>query len=93
MIYDDERHEHNNPTTGLRGASKISGDAGAQVFRLIAHRVAPRPTAILTTFGIRSRRKAAASRSPVIVYTVEGEDVLVLRVAHGRRDIQELFPR
>jgi toxin ParE1/3/4 len=28
----------------------------------------------------------------VIVYTVEIEDVLILRVAHGRRDIETLFP-
>jgi toxin ParE1/3/4 len=27
----------------------------------------------------------------VIVYTVEVEDVLVLRVVHGRRDIEALF--
>jgi len=27
----------------------------------------------------------------VIVYCVEDEDVLVLRVAHGRRDIEALF--
>jgi toxin ParE1/3/4 len=29
----------------------------------------------------------------VVVYAVEGEDVLVLRVAHGRRDLDRLFPR
>jgi plasmid stabilization system protein ParE len=28
----------------------------------------------------------------VIVYDVELEDVLILRVAHGRRDIEALFP-
>jgi toxin ParE1/3/4 len=27
----------------------------------------------------------------VIVYCLEGEDVLILRVAHGRRDIESLF--
>ncbi len=27
----------------------------------------------------------------VIVYLVEGEDVFVLRVVHGRRDMEELF--
>jgi toxin ParE1/3/4 len=27
----------------------------------------------------------------VIVYCIEGEDVLILRVAHGRRDIEALF--
>jgi toxin ParE1/3/4 len=27
----------------------------------------------------------------VIVYRVEGEDVWILRVAHGRRDIEALF--
>ncbi len=27
----------------------------------------------------------------VIVYCVEEEDVLILRVAHGRRDLEELF--
>jgi toxin ParE1/3/4 len=27
----------------------------------------------------------------VIVYTVEGEDVLILHVVHGRRDIEALF--
>lgn len=29
----------------------------------------------------------------VIVYAVEAEDVLILRVAHGRRDIEALFGR
>jgi plasmid stabilization system protein ParE len=29
----------------------------------------------------------------VIVYCLELEDVLVLRVAHGRRDIEALLPR
>ncbi len=29
----------------------------------------------------------------VIVYEVEAEDVRILRVAHGRRDIENLFPR
>jgi plasmid stabilization system protein ParE len=29
----------------------------------------------------------------VIVYCLEAEDVLILRVAHGRRDIQALFGR
>lgn len=28
----------------------------------------------------------------VIVYCVEGEDVFILRVVHGRRDIDALFP-
>lgn len=27
----------------------------------------------------------------VIVYDVEGEDVLILRVVHGRRDLEALF--
>jgi toxin ParE1/3/4 len=27
----------------------------------------------------------------VIVYIVEGNDVLILRVAHGRRDMEDLF--
>jgi len=27
----------------------------------------------------------------VIVYAVEGDDVFILRVVHGRRDIEELF--
>jgi plasmid stabilization system protein ParE len=27
----------------------------------------------------------------VIVYSVEGEDVLILRVVHGRRDFETLF--
>jgi toxin ParE1/3/4 len=29
----------------------------------------------------------------VILYEVEVENVLILRVAHGRRDIEALFPR
>jgi toxin ParE1/3/4 len=29
----------------------------------------------------------------VIVYCLEAEDVLILRVAHGRRDIEALFGR
>jgi toxin ParE1/3/4 len=29
----------------------------------------------------------------VIVYSVEGSDVLILRVVHGRRDLETLFER
>jgi toxin ParE1/3/4 len=29
----------------------------------------------------------------IIVYVVDGEDVLILRVAHGRREIETLFGR
>ncbi|MFN0107130.1 MAG: hypothetical protein ACKV2U_34160 [Bryobacteraceae bacterium] len=29
----------------------------------------------------------------VIIYGVEGEDVLILRFAPGSRDIESLFPR
>src|SRR5437868_6926391 len=42
-------------------------------------------------FGVGSRSFAVGDY--VIVYSVEGEDVLILRVAHGRRDIDALFPR
>ncbi len=38
---------------------------------------------------------SGAAASPVgeyvIVYCVEADDVLILRVAHGRRDIEALF--
>jgi len=42
-------------------------------------------------FGVGSRSFTVGDY--VIVYTVEGEDVFILRVAHGRRDIDALFPR
>ena len=42
-------------------------------------------------FGVGSRSFAVGEY--LIVYVVEGEEVLVLRVAHGRRDIDALFPR
>ena len=42
-------------------------------------------------FGSGSRSFAVGDH--VIVYTVEGDDVLILRVAHGRRDIEKLFPK
>jgi toxin ParE1/3/4 len=42
-------------------------------------------------FGVGCRSLAAGEY--VIVYCLEAEDVLVLRVAHGRRDIEALFPR
>lgn len=42
-------------------------------------------------FGVGFRSFAVGKY--VIVYNVEGEDVLILRVAHGRRDIDALFPR
>jgi toxin ParE1/3/4 len=29
----------------------------------------------------------------VIVYEVEGDNILILRVAHGRREVESLFPR
>jgi toxin ParE1/3/4 len=29
----------------------------------------------------------------VIVYEIDAENLLILRVAHGRRDIEALFPR
>ncbi|HMF74114.1 MAG TPA: type II toxin-antitoxin system RelE/ParE family toxin [Bryobacteraceae bacterium] len=42
-------------------------------------------------FGVRSRSFGVGEY--VIVYSVEGDDVLILRVAHGRREIEALFPR
>ncbi len=42
-------------------------------------------------FGVGSRSFPVGDY--VIVYRVEGEDVLILRVAHGRRDIEALFGR
>ena len=43
------------------------------------------------SFGVGSRSFAVGDY--VIIYGVEGEDVLILRVAHGHRDIESLFPR
>ena len=40
-------------------------------------------------FGAGSR--SAAVGEYVIVYCVEGPDVLILRVVHGRRDLETLF--
>ncbi len=40
-------------------------------------------------FGVGSRSFPVGEY--VIVYCVEDEDVLILRVAHGRRDIEALF--
>jgi len=42
-------------------------------------------------FGIGCRSFAVGEY--VIVYTVEVQDVLILRVVHGRRDIEALFAR
>jgi len=42
-------------------------------------------------FGVGCRSLAVGEY--VIVYCLEVEEVLVLRVAHGRRDIEALFPR
>jgi toxin ParE1/3/4 len=42
-------------------------------------------------FGSGSRSFAVGDY--VIIYGVDGEDVFILRVAHGRRDIDALFPR
>jgi toxin ParE1/3/4 len=40
-------------------------------------------------FGVSSRSFTVGEY--VIVYSVDHEDVLILRVAHGRRDIEALF--
>jgi toxin ParE1/3/4 len=40
-------------------------------------------------FGTGSR--SAPVGEYVIVYCVEGQDVLILRVVHGRRDLEALF--
>jgi toxin ParE1/3/4 len=42
-------------------------------------------------FGLGCRSFAVGEY--VIVYCVEADDVLILRVAHGRRDIEALFGR
>jgi toxin ParE1/3/4 len=42
-------------------------------------------------FGLGSRSVAVGDY--VIVYCVEAEDVLILRVVHGRRDLEGLFER
>ena len=42
-------------------------------------------------FGVGSR--SFAVKEYVIVYGVEGDEVQILRVVHGRRDIGFLFPR
>jgi toxin ParE1/3/4 len=42
-------------------------------------------------FGAGSRSSAVGEY--VIVYCLEAEDVLILRVVHGRRDIEALFGR
>jgi toxin ParE1/3/4 len=40
-------------------------------------------------FGIGSRSFSVGEH--VIVYCVEGEDVLILRVVHGKRHLEDLF--
>ena len=35
--------------------------------------------------------RSFAAGEYVIVYCVDGEEVLILRVVHGRRDLQALF--
>jgi toxin ParE1/3/4 len=40
-------------------------------------------------FGTRSR--SASVGAYVILYCVDGHDVLILRVVHGRRDLEALF--
>jgi toxin ParE1/3/4 len=42
-------------------------------------------------FGVGCRSVAVGEY--VIVYCLEADDVLILRVAHGRRDIEALFGR
>jgi toxin ParE1/3/4 len=42
-------------------------------------------------FGRRSRSFVAGDY--VIVYCVDGDDVLILRVVHGRRNLEGLFER
>ena len=42
-------------------------------------------------FGVGTRSFAVGNY--VIVYRIEGENVLILRVAQGRRDIEALFGR
>jgi toxin ParE1/3/4 len=42
-------------------------------------------------FGIGSR--SFTSGDYLIVYCVEDQDVLILRVVHGKRDMEELFGR
>ncbi len=42
-------------------------------------------------FGIGFRSFAVGEY--VIVYCVDGDDVLILRVVHGRRDLEALFDR
>ena len=60
----------------------------------MTHRVAPRAEADLgrardEDFGLGCRSFAVGEY--VIVYCIEAEDVLILRVAHGRRDLEALF--
>ena len=43
----------------------------------------------MKTFGPGSRSFALGDY--VIVYCVEADDVLILRVAHGQRDLEALF--
>ena len=37
--------------------------------------------------------RSLAAGEYVIVYSIEGDDVLILRVVHGRRDLERLFGR
>ena len=41
----------------------------------------------------RSGRRTYPVESYVILYSIKGADVLILRVAHGNRDLDKLFRR
>jgi plasmid stabilization system protein ParE len=41
--------------------------------------------------GLAPRLASFPVREYVIIYRVEGDDVLILHVAHGRRDLEALF--
>lgn len=68
-------------------ADRLIDSITERFFLLAGHPYLGRPRD--DDFGIGLRSFAVGEY--VIVYLVEDKDVLVLRVVHGRRDLEELF--
>jgi toxin ParE1/3/4 len=68
-------------------ANRLIDSITSRFFRLASHPHLGRSRA--DDFGISSRSFPVGEY--LIVYWVENEDVLILRVAHGSRDIEALF--
>jgi toxin ParE1/3/4 len=68
-------------------ADQLIDSITERFFLLVGHPYLGRPRDADFGIGLRSFPVGEF----VIVYLVEDEDVLILRVVHGRRDMEELF--